>query len=150
MSRLSRIPPPVAWVVSVGLAALATRCAPALQVVWFRSTPVAWVAAVAALGWIAWAMAEFRRFRTTILPERRPTSLLCRGPFCVSRNPLYLGMLVLAAVPWLARGQCGLLLAPVLFFAFANWVVVPREEAVLRGRFGEAYGEYRRRVRRWC
>ena len=147
---LASLPPPLAWMASFGISAVATWLVPALQPVWFRSAPAAWGATFAALAWCGWAMAEFRRHRTTILPQRQPTSLLCRGPFRFSRNPLYLAMLVLTMVPWLARGQIGLSLAPLLFFAFANWAVIPGEEARLRELFGNAYADYCRRVRRWC
>ncbi len=150
MSPLSKIPPPAALVFSLGAAVGLTRWVPALRAVWFRAPAVAGGVAVLALGLIVWAWIEFRRYRTTILPLRRPTSLLCRGPFCFSRNPIYLGMLLGAFVPWLWWGQVGLLFAPPLFFAVINGAVIPNEEATLRGIFGDAYADYCRRVRRWC
>ncbi|MBK8477405.1 MAG: isoprenylcysteine carboxylmethyltransferase family protein [Opitutaceae bacterium] len=150
MTSLAKVPPPLAFALSLAAALVLTRQVPAAQWAWFRAP---WVAAAVVLvggAWIVWAWLEFRRYRTTILPLRQPTSLLCRGPFCVSRNPLYLAMVLLAATPWLAWGQVGLLLAPLAFFAFVNWVIVPFEEAKLRAIFGDAYAEYCRRVRRWC
>lgn len=149
MSPLTKLPPPFAWALSLVGALLVTRYVPAAKWVWFRAPWLAGAAALVAGGWIGWASFEFRRYRTTILPLRQPTSLLCRGPFCVSRNPLYLAMVLLAATPWLAWGQVGLLLAPLGFFAFVNGVVVPSEEATLSGVFGDAYAQYTRRVRRW-
>ena len=147
---LAKIPPPLALAVSIGLAALAGWFVPPLQTVWFHSSWAAWGVVLGALIWAGWAAREFRHHRTTILPQRQPTSLLCRGPFRISRNPLYLAMLLLTVVPWLAWGRIGLLLAPALFFAFANWVIIPCEEANLRAHFGDAYAGYCRRVRRWC
>ena len=147
---LAKIPPPLALVASVGLAALAGWFVPPLQTVWFHSSWVAWGVALGVSVWAGWAVFEFRRHETTILPQRRPTSLLCRGPFRYSRNPLYLAKLLLTVVPWLVWGRIGLLLAPALFFAFANWVIIPCEEAKLRALFGDAYAGYCCRVRRWC
>lgn len=144
------IPPPLAWAFSIGLSALAGWFVPPLRTVWFHSLWLAWAVALGALIWCGWAALEFRRHRTTILPQRQPTALLCRGPFRVSRNPLYLAMLLLAVVPWLGWGRIGLLLAPGLFFVFANWVIIPSEEVALRALFGDAYAGYCRRVRRWC
>lgn len=149
MVTLTRVPPPLALVVSLAAALVLTRQVPAAQWVWFRAPWVAAAVVAAGGSWIGWAWLEFRRYRTTILPLRQPTSLLCRGPFCVSRNPLYLAMVLLAATPWLAWGQVGLLLAPLGFFAFVNGFIVPFEEAKLRATFGDAYSEYCRRVRRW-
>jgi protein-S-isoprenylcysteine O-methyltransferase Ste14 len=138
------------FVFSIGGAALLTKYVPVLQTTWFRAPVAAGVVGVAALGLMGWAAVEFRRYRTTILPLRQPTSLLCRGPFRFSRNPIYLGLLALTFVPWLGWGRLGLLLAPVEFFAIINGLEIPYEEAKLRGIFGEAYNEYARRVRRWC
>lgn len=150
MSLLAKIPPPVAWLLSIGAAVLLTRYAPALQVVWVRAPAVAGAVVLAALGLVGWAGREFRRYRTTVLPLRRPTSLLCAGPFRFSRNPIYLGLLAGAFAPWLWWGQAGLLLAPPLFFLVINGAVIPHEEAKLRSLFGDAYADYCRRVRRWC
>lgn len=149
MAPLAKLPPPLVWLVSLGGAALATWFAAPLQRVWFRAPWLAAGVAVATLAGMGWATREFRRRRTTILPLRRPTSLLCHGPFRFSRNPLYLGMAVLALVPWLAWGQLGLLLAPAPFIMFVNAVVIPHEEAKLRELFGPDYAAYCRRVRRW-
>lgn len=149
VTTLAKIPPPLALVGSMGLAALAARLVPPLGTVSLQSPWAAWGVALVALTWAGWAALEFRRYQTTILPQRRPTRLLCRGPFRFSRNPLYLAMLLLTAVPWLGWGRIGLLLAPALFFTFANWVIIPFEEANLRALFGDAYAGYCRRVRRW-
>ena len=149
MSPLTKIPPPAAFAVSIAGAMLLTWYVPALQVACFRAPLVAVALVLAAGAWSGWAMLEFRRFRTTILPQRQPTRLLCAGPFCVSRNPLYLAMLLLAATPWLWWGSLGLLLAPLGFFSFSNWIIIPFEEVKLRGLFGDAYADYARRVRRW-
>jgi protein-S-isoprenylcysteine O-methyltransferase Ste14 len=150
MPSLAKLPPPLALVLSIGAAAVSTRYVPGLQAVWFRVPLSAGVVALSALALIIWAWVEFRRHRTTILPLRQPTRLLCAGPFRFSRNPIYLGMLLGAFAPWLGWGYTGLLLAPPLFFVVINGAVIPYEEAKLQGAFGEAYAEYCRRVRRWC
>jgi protein-S-isoprenylcysteine O-methyltransferase Ste14 len=149
MPLLTKIPPPAALVGTIAGAVLMTWSIPLLQGVCFHAPLAAAVVALAAGAWAGWAAREFRRYRTTILPHRQPTSLLCAGPFGVSRNPLYLAMLALATLPWLAWGQLGLLLAPLGFFSFINWVIIPFEEARLHGIFGDAYTDYARRVRRW-
>jgi protein-S-isoprenylcysteine O-methyltransferase Ste14 len=149
MSPLTKIPPPAALALSIAGAVVLTRNVPVLQVACFRAPLAAAALVLAVVGWAGWAALEFRRHRTTILPQRQPTHLLCVGPFRFSRNPLYLAMLLLATAPWLAWGQLGLLLAPLGFFSFLNWVIVPFEEAKLRGIFGDAYAVYARRVGRW-
>jgi protein-S-isoprenylcysteine O-methyltransferase Ste14 len=91
----------------------------------------------------------FRRRRTTLNPFGEASALVQDGLYRYSRNPMYLGMLlVLAGVAlWL-----GHLLALLLLPTFV--VVVSRrnirvEERVLEARFGDDYRRYRRNVRRW-
>ena len=95
------------------------------------------------------ASREFRRYRTTIWPHGRPTSLLRTGPFRWSRNPLYLGLLLLTLIPFAWTGEPRALLAPVAFFFFINSVTIPFEEDRLRQAFPDDFPRYCREVRRW-
>lgn len=96
-----------------------------------------------------WARAAFSRRRTPVRPVRGPTALVTRGPFAVSRNPMYLGMVVFLI-------GIAVLLGTVLPFlvvaAFARLVElrwIRREEELLEATFGDAYRSYRVRVGRW-
>lgn len=57
--------------------------------------PVGWVLVAFFVMWNGWCLLLFHRHRTGLLPGRPTTSMLERGPYRWSRNPLYLGMLVL-------------------------------------------------------
>lgn len=93
--------------------------------------------------------AMFLIARTTVIPFGRASSLVTRGPYRFTRNPMYLS-LVLAYL-----GGAGLLvLAWPLFLlpvplAIINWIVIPFEEKRLREAFGTAYDAYREKVHRW-
>lgn len=95
------------------------------------------------------ALALFRRAGTNPNPTRPTTALVFSGPYRFTRNPMYLGFnaLCLGAAVWTNS------LWPVLLLVVAVIVmdraVIPREEAYLERKFGEAYAGYRRRVRRW-
>ena len=67
----------------------------------------------------------------------------------LSRNPIYLGMILIYVGIALAfaASWAFLLLVPVLIALEIE--VIRREEAYLESRFGEAYRQYRRKVRRW-
>ena len=95
------------------------------------------------------ASRAFRRRETTISPHGTPTALVTEGPFRYTRNPMYLGMLLLLL--GLAIGFGGLMLfaAPVAFFAIISVTQIPAEEARLLAIFGDEYTAYRARVRRW-
>ena len=81
--------------------------------------------------------------------RQRGYALVVEGPYRFTRNPIYIGFvlvylgfaIVLTSI-WLL-----LLLIPVLFILQRG--VVEREEAYLAGKFGEAYWKYQARVPRW-
>ncbi|MYZ49510.1 methyltransferase family protein [Propylenella binzhouense] len=91
----------------------------------------------------------FRRHGTTLLPHRGADALATDGPFAWSRNPIYLGNLVLIAGVGLAAGELWhLVLVPVAALLLERLAIV-REEAHLEAKFGQAWRDYARRVRRW-
>lgn len=96
------------------------------------------------------AIATFRRRGTTILPARRPTRAIVHdGPYRVTRNPMYVSMAIAyAGGALLLNSVWPLLLLPVVLVIVDRYVIV-REERYLRGKFGDEYERYRRRVRRW-
>jgi protein-S-isoprenylcysteine O-methyltransferase Ste14 len=97
-----------------------------------------------------WAMLEFRRAGTEINPTSPSNrALVIDGPYRYTRNPMYLGLVVLSAGVALWVGVWPMLLAPLGVFATANWVHIPFEEEKMRRQFGAAFDDYARRVRRW-
>lgn len=148
-----RIPPVAVALIFAGLMWLAAAATPALD----AALPARWRYALAALLAAAGVaisiagVAAFRRARTTVNPMDPGSSaaLVTGGVYAWSRNPMYLGfLLVLCAwAVWLAH-----LAAPVLVLGFALYLtrfqIVP-EERLLTRNFGAAFLEYRRAVRRW-
>ncbi|WP_233901912.1 methyltransferase family protein [Paracoccus denitrificans] len=103
----------------------------------------------AALALMLWAALTMARARTTVMPGRRPEALVTTGPFRFSRNPIYLGDLILLAGLMLAlRTPAGLVTVPA-FALFLQRRFILREEAVIAAAFGSAYDRYRMQVRRW-
>lgn len=96
-----------------------------------------------------WALRLFKKKGTTHNPHGMPTALVTAGPFRFSRNPMYVGVsLVLSGIA-IFVGTVPVFLAPVAFFVTMNAVFIPREEKVLERIFGQAYIDYKNRVRRW-
>ena len=102
-----------------------------------------------AVGIASWAVVVMGRARTGILPHHPATELLRAGPFRFSRNPIYLSMVLgyLGAALWIDVAAA-LVLLPVAIIVL-HYAVIRREEAYLERRFGDAYRQYRREVRRW-
>jgi protein-S-isoprenylcysteine O-methyltransferase Ste14 len=71
------------------------------------------------------------------------------GPYRLSRNPLYVGLLALyLGVALLAPTFWGLVLFPAAVL-LVLWGAIRPEERFLHKRFGASYDDYTRRVRRW-
>jgi protein-S-isoprenylcysteine O-methyltransferase Ste14 len=103
----------------------------------------------AAAGWNLWALGLMARFRTGLLPGQAASTVLSRGPFGISRNPLYVGLLAAhtgIALMW--PSFWALVLVPVAV-ALVTWGAIVPEERYLRAKFGVPYAEYTARVRRW-
>lgn len=91
----------------------------------------------------------FRRARTNIDPRKPALVLVETGPYRFTRNPMYLGFLLLfAGIGLLASLDWSLPLLALLWLALHNWVVLP-EERYLSAKFGAPYDEFRARTRRW-
>ena len=96
-----------------------------------------------------WSVVLFRRGGQSENPWKPTRHIEERGPFRITRNPMYLQM-VLVCIGFfiLLMNWWILALAPVAAWLLQRFVILP-EEAYLEGKFGEAYLSYKRRVRRW-
>lgn len=97
------------------------------------------------------ALLSFRRARTTINPMRPQESskLVSTGVFGLTRNPMYLGMLLLL-LAWAAYlGTLWTLAGPLLFAAYITRFQILPEERALSGLFGASFTAYTAKVRRW-
>ena len=111
--------------------------------------PVGWALVSLFVVWNGWALWLFGRHRTGLLPGQATETLIEEGPYRFSRNPLYLGLLALyLGLALLAPTFWGLVLFPAAVL-LVYWGAIRPEEQFLRERFGGAYDDYTRRVRRW-
>ena len=99
--------------------------------------------------WNGWALLTMARHRTALLPGGATTTVIDHGPFAWSRNPLYVGLLVLSAGVALVAGSTWALVALPLEWALLRWGAVLPEERYLAAKFGATYTDYCSRVRRW-
>jgi len=104
---------------------------------------------IAAFGFATWARSLFRRAGTNVNPHRPSTTIVTHGPFGVTRNPMYLSMVIAyigATIAMRSVWGLGLLVVLALVLHFG---VIRREEPYLEAKFGDTYRNYRQRVRRW-
>ena len=100
-------------------------------------------------GLILWAARLFQGAGTGIRPFRSLTRLVVHGPYRFTRNPMYLGMvLVLVGTAAWCRDLTPWFVVPV-FVVVIDRRFIAREERFLADRLGDSYREYCQRVRRW-
>jgi len=105
------------------------------------------IGAVAILG--AWSAFLIRRSGQSENPWKPTTGVIQSGPFRVTRNPMYLQMVLGCVGFGLALSNMWiLLLTPVCAGLLHAFAIVP-EEAYLERKFGAEYRAYKGRVRRW-
>lgn len=92
---------------------------------------------------------NFSRAATPV-PTNEPTRVLVTtGIHGWTRNPIYLGMFLIYGGIGVAAHSTWILVLTVPLAILIHYGVVAREEAYLERRFGDAYLDYRQRVRRW-
>lgn len=97
------------------------------------------------------ALSLFARARTTVNPLKpaESSALVTRGIYGWTRNPMYLGMLIVLLAWALLVGNWLAFLGLPLFMLYINRFQIAPEERVLRQRFGGQFDDYCGRVRRW-
>jgi protein-S-isoprenylcysteine O-methyltransferase Ste14 len=93
----------------------------------------------------------FRRHSTTVNPMKPETaaSIVTSGVYRITRNPMYLGlMLVLLGFATYLTNLVALLLVPAFVAYLTRFQIKPEEEALL-ARFGSVFADYMASVRRW-
>lgn len=91
----------------------------------------------------------FHKARTTTVPGQASSKLVAWGPYRISRNPMYVGLIVAYLGEAAILKQLWPVIILPLTIAYVHSIVIPVEEAKLSEVFGEDYKRYRGRVRRW-
>ena len=148
-----KIPPVVVGLIVAVFMWVITRLLPGFRIN-LPSDTVRLVAIIIATGGGLFAAAgvwSFQKAQTTVNPTRpdASSSVVTTGVYQVSRNPMYLGMLLVltAGAFWLANALAFVGLP--LFVLYMNRFQIGPEERMLSAKFGEAYQTYQQRVRRW-
>ena len=97
------------------------------------------------------ALIKFRQAQTTINPmqPQQSNQLVTSGVYKISRNPMYLGLL-LVLISWgIYLGHFIALLMPVMFVLYITKFQIIPEEKIMQEKFGESFQDYKFVVRRW-
>jgi len=146
-----KVPPDVVWVLVAGLMWLASVVTPRLSI----SSSLRVVAAVALTAVGIWLMVSARaalaKANTTWHPMTPGESiaLVTSGVFGLSRNPIYLGMLLVLIAWAVVLSSPAALALSAAFVLYMDLFQIGPEERALSAAMGQGFLDYRARVRRW-
>lgn len=95
------------------------------------------------------ARREFARFHQPTDPGHPTSKVVMTGVFSISRNPLYLGSVILLVGIALILNILWAFIALLLSIIICHYVLIVPEEKYLAAKFGDEYREYIATVRRW-
>lgn len=146
-----KLPPPVVFILSGLLMwGLSLLVAPFPVPALFRAVIALAVTAVGVVCGAA-GLGKFVRARTTVDPHHpeEASSLVTTGLYTRTRNPMYLGMLVVLLAWDLFLMAWPTIVGPIIFVLYITRFQIMPEERALTEKFGQAYTDYRAKVRRW-
>ena len=92
---------------------------------------------------------QFKTVNTPVIPTDEPTALVLSGPFTFTRNPMYLGMVLILTGIAVWKASWPMFIAPPAFFLIINSFFLPYEERKMERIFGKQYLDYKKQVRPW-
>ena len=107
------------------------------------------ILALAGFSLMMWSWGLFKKGNIAICPKANTISLITNGPYRFTRNPMYLGFVLILAGLALCVGTPPFYLSAMVYFVIINRVFCPYEESKLINSFGCEYIQYMRSVRRW-
>lgn len=146
-----KIPPPV-YALSIGLLMwLLNKYIPVTHFIESPWNKIGIAVIVVAGSFDLWSLFLFLKKRTTPNPMKpeNTTGLVVNGLYKYSRNPMYVGLLIILTgyAIWLGS-LTPFLVLPLFYWAITEMQIKP-EERVLTDKFGEDYQTYKNSVRRW-
>ncbi|MFT5139005.1 MAG: protein-S-isoprenylcysteine O-methyltransferase Ste14 [Rhodothermales bacterium] len=149
MEQKRKIVPPVYLLIALILLFALHRCEPIASfahptLMYFGATLAAF-----GLGMTVMSAGLFKKVGTGIVPFDEATVLVTAGFYRFSRNPMYLGMVMLLLGIALTLGSAGSLLPIPLFIWVIHNNFILGEENFLLEAFGDEFLAYKEKVRRW-
>jgi protein-S-isoprenylcysteine O-methyltransferase Ste14 len=146
-----RIPPPLIALAAAALIGALHRWLPVAHVITSPWNALGVLVGALAIVIILTAFRQFRRASTTVNPldPSKATLLVTDGIFSLTRNPMYLGLLLLLVGWAIWLGSASVWLVPPLFWVVITFGQIIPEERALTRLFGEQYVTYKGEVARW-
>ena len=149
MEQKRKVVPPVYFLLSLVLMTGLYFLMPVAHLIPFPYAYAGMLFIVVGLTSMLIAVGAFRKAKTPLIPFERSTALVVEGMYRFTRNPMYLGMVLVLTGVGVLFGAISTFL-PIPFFV---WIITANfirgEEHFLEEIFGDGYVAYKQKVRRW-
>lgn len=105
--------------------------------------------ALLALLFIVAGAGRFVRLGVNPIPNKPAAHLVTGGIFRLTRNPMYVGAVLMLIAIGIGAGSIPIVLCAVPLFLLLHYHVIAREEIYLRRKFGQEFEDFSKRVHRW-
>lgn len=146
-----KVPPVLVFIVFGALMYLLSRFLPVGYFEFFGSRYLMYALLVGAVSIGFISLVQFFKSKTTVDPTApaKATSLVTSGVYQFSRNPMYLGLLLILLAWGLWLGNAFNVLLAAGFVGYMNKFQIAPEEEALYKMFGNSYKQYSTLTRRW-
>ena len=141
---------PTTWFIVLLIVIIVIRfIIPDIRIIPFPYNYLGWLFVIAGVVLNLWTDNLLKRYNTTVKPYLKPSHFISNGPFSISRNPMYLGMLVILTGTAILFKSIILLIPAILYIVIMNLFYIRKEESNLLEQFGNEFLQYKKKVRRW-
>jgi protein-S-isoprenylcysteine O-methyltransferase Ste14 len=144
-----KILPPVYFVLSIGLIAVMHYSMPIYRIFQTPLNLCGLGLVVVGIAISAYGSGQFKKAGTPVVPFEQSTTLVTTGLYRITRNPMYLGLVIALIGIAIVSGTAGAFLPVLIFISIIDVRFIQQEEHFLEVLFGDSYREYRQSVRRW-
>jgi len=144
-----RIMPPTYFVIFLILSIVLHFVFPIKKIIFYPYSQIGWLFIVFGAVLNIWGDQIFKKQGTTVKPGEISKKLITKGPFKISRHPMYLGMVAILIGTALIHGSLIGFVFPIIFIILIEVLFIPLEERDMQKRFGKKYLDYKKKVRRW-
>ena len=149
MEKFSKIPPPLVVLILVISTFFSSKKIDLIQIP-FQTLISIFILSIGILILLN-PVLKFKKSKTTINPIKfkKVNKLVTSGIYKYSRNPMYLGLLMIVISSSIFYLNIFSILTPLFFYLWINRFQIKREEVFLTEKFGEDYLSYKKKTRRW-
>ena len=145
------IPPPLFYVITFLAAVFIQKLAPLEKEFFYTTTSkiIGSIIIIAGLFFNFPALRQFFNTKNTLVTIKPANSLQTTGIYSVTRNPMYISLLLsYTGLSFIIGNWWNFILLPLLVLVVQEYII-KREELYLQRRFGQEYLDYKNKVKRW-